>query len=100
MNVSNQRREFSLSDDFFPIMPWELPPRSNEFANRERGLSSLVDCGFTLIGFVRPADLPACEKLGIKAIVAAEDRIKNWRELSDQQIESSIEQWARETRPP
>src|SRR5437867_1941312 len=91
LNVSVMPREFYL--DFFPIMPWELPPRSNEFADPKHGLQSVVDCGFTLIGFARPKDLPACEKLGIKAIVATEDRLRNWREISDQQIDSTIARW-------
>ena len=97
MNVSEMPREFSLPDDFFPIMTWELAPRSNEFSDQKHGLQSVLDCGFTLIGFARPADLAQCEKLGMKAIVAAEDRLRNWRELSDQQIENIIERWVKET---
>src|SRR5438874_3866806 len=87
---SDQPRTFALPDDLFPIMSWELPPRSSEFANQDHGVKSLADCGFTVAGFVAPKDLPQCEKLGIKAIVFADDPMKKWSEFSDDQISQRI----------
>ena len=82
--------DFVLSDDVFPIMPWELPPRSNEFSDPHHGLNSLTDCGFTLAGFPQPKDLPLCEQLGIPAIVGRTSGPVKWRDLSDQRIEQMV----------
>ena len=45
------------------------------------------DCGFTAAAFVTPDQLPLCEKLGMPALVAPNDRgLKHWRDMSDAQI--------------
>src|SRR4051812_41270272 len=77
--------------DDFPIMCWE-PPRKvgDRFSHPHTGLSSLRDCGFTTIGFVRPKDLPECERLGLRAIVRPEAGQVEWQKLSDQQIEQTV----------
>lgn len=49
--------------NFFPIMPWNHAP------NDPAVLQRIKDCGFTVAGFVAPATLEACEKIGLKAIV-------------------------------
>ena len=54
--------EFRLPDDFFPIMPWELPPRSLKFADPEHGLKSLADSGFTTAAFVPARLVPECKR--------------------------------------
>jgi hypothetical protein len=50
--------------NFFPIMPWNSPP--NDLAV----LKKIKECGFTLAGFVPPAELENCGKAGLKAIVS------------------------------
>jgi hypothetical protein len=79
-----------LADDFFPIMTWELPPRSGRFSDADAGLSSVAACGFTVAGFVPPAMLPECKRLGLRAIVFGGDEIRRWGKLSDEQIEASV----------
>jgi hypothetical protein len=79
-----------LSEDFFPIMTWELPPRSTRFTDAHAGLSSLDECNFTVAGFVQPAMLPECKRLGLRAIVFGGDEIRRWGKLSDDQIEASV----------
>jgi hypothetical protein len=46
---------------------------------------------------VRPNQLPACEKLGLKAIVCSEEWRIKWRELSDQQIFDRVEKLVHES---
>src|SRR5438132_557625 len=78
-------RAIALPDDYFPILPWELPPKSVElFNDSKHGLASLAECGFNTAAFVRPEHLAECQKLGLKAIVSDPERTK-WRHLSDQQ---------------
>src|SRR2546421_10746224 len=77
-------------EDFFPITPWELPPRTREFADDQHGLASLVECGFNVAAFVRPEHLPQCEKLKLKAIVCPADGILNWAKMRDDEIERTI----------
>ena len=86
-----------LADDFFPIMTWELPPRSGRFSDAHAGLSSVTACGFTVAGFVPPAMLPECKRLGLRAIVFGGDEIRRWGKLSDEQIESSVAKLVRGT---
>ncbi len=78
------------ADDDYPIMSWETGPRSDRFSDSRNGLASLVECGFTRAGFVRPDQLPLCEKLGIKAIVAAHPSPIDWKSLSNAQIDQRI----------
>ena len=56
---------FAHSLDLFPIMPWDpLHDWKPPFRNPKHGLESIAECSFTLAGFVKPEDLPLCEKLG------------------------------------
>src|SRR3954452_15298416 len=77
-------------------MPWELS-KQNQLADPHQGIQKLADCGFTTVSFVRPQQLPMCEKLGLKAIVCAEQWQIKWRELSDQQIYETVEKLVRES---
>jgi hypothetical protein len=77
-------------DDAFPIMSWELPPRTQEFADARHGLSSLAGCGFTVAGFVRPEQLPACHQHGLRAIVCPAEGILKWAQMSDEQIDQAV----------
>jgi hypothetical protein len=76
--------------DVFPILPWELPPRTKEFGDARHGLSSLADAGYTVAAFVRPEHLKECERLGLRAIVCPAVGIRKWREMSDSEIESAV----------
>src|SRR5437773_251534 len=80
----------ALGENFFPIMPWELPPRTAEFADAHHGLASLAQCGFNVAGFVRPQHLPECEKLGLKAIVCPADGMLKWEKMRDEEIERAV----------
>ena len=88
---------FVLPDKFFPIMCWELPPSTGEFADPGHGLTSLADCGFTTAGFVRPEHLARCEKLGLKALTVTQAWNTEWRKLSDQQIFDVVKKLVDET---
>ncbi len=83
-----------LTPDFFPILPWgPMRIKPGATAAREHGLPSIRDCEFTIAGFVQPEDLPECERLGLKAIIAA-PRNKPWfghrAKLTDAQIDAII----------
>ncbi|HEV2295818.1 MAG TPA: hypothetical protein VGR35_18360 [Tepidisphaeraceae bacterium] len=84
------RAEFRLPDDFFAIMPWELPPRSLHFDDPDHGLKSLADCGFTTAAFVPARLVPECRRLGLRAIVFGGDEVRRWKTLSDEQIRASV----------
>jgi len=80
--------------EFFPILPWgTVPMQTGAEAARLRGIPSIKDCEFTIAGFVQPKDLPECERLGMKAILAA-PRNKPWfghhAKLSDSQIDEMV----------
>ncbi len=85
---------FDLPPDFFPIMPWDghrgLPP----LADGSSVLKSIADCNFTIAGFVQPSDLPECEKLGLKAIIAGPLDLPpwkgKWQGVTDEQIEAAM----------
>jgi hypothetical protein len=80
----------ACAGDDYPIMSWETGVRSDRFSDARNGLDSLVECGFTRAGFVRPDQLPLCEKLNIQAIVAPDPNPIDWKSLSDQQIDERI----------
>jgi hypothetical protein len=88
-----------LPADFYPVLPWDVPREWREAgiedARAEARLRSIQECGFTMAGFVQPRDLPVCEKLGLKAIVAPppedeEPYFGPWRTLTDDQIDQRI----------
>jgi hypothetical protein len=76
--------------DVFPILPWSkaaaLTPAE---LDRSAGLGSIAECNFTLSGFVQKADVPACEKLGLRAIVYPEKvpHGKDWAHMTAEQAE-------------
>lgn len=76
--------------DDYPIMSWEVRQRSDNFPDPHHGLSTLIDCGYTRVGFVRAGQLPLCEKLGIKAFVRNDDAPLKWETMSDEQIDTAI----------
>lgn len=84
------------SDNFFPILPLELG-KQDKLADTHQGITTLADCGFTTVAFVRPEQLPTCERLGLKAIVCPEIWQIKWRELSDQQIFDTVQNLVRES---
>ena len=80
---------------FYPLMPWDPQHGWKEpYVERVNGLESIAACGFTMAGFVHASDLPLCEKLGLKAILAPpsskEPWFGPWRDLSDEQIEQRV----------
>jgi hypothetical protein len=86
---------FTGRPDFFPIATWDRQEAWRNFHQSiESGLQSVADCNFTVAGFVRPEDLPVCEKLGLAAIVAPSEEgkpwFREWRELSDEDIDRTI----------
>jgi hypothetical protein len=82
----------------FPVMSWELPPRTAEFSDARHGLVSLAECGFTVAGFVRPEHLAECERLGLRAIVCPAEGILSWEKMTDAQIDETIERLVSESR--
>lgn len=76
--------------DAFPIMSWELPPRTQEFSDPRHGLSTLAECGFTVAGFVRPEQLAACHEHHLHAIVCPAQGILKWGEMTDEQIHQAV----------
>jgi hypothetical protein len=94
-NSPPQLKSFAHSPDLFPILPWDVlhgwkPPHRNP----KHGLESIADCNFTLAGFVKPEDLPHCEKLGLAAIMAPSVGDKpwfgKWREMSAEEIDRAV----------
>jgi len=89
------------SPNFFPILPWDpYHGWSRPFIEHQpNGLESIADCNFNLAGFVQPRDLRRCEKLHLGAIVLPADDDttspsyrREWKQLSDEQIERRIRQ--------
>lgn len=84
--------------DAFPIMSWELPPRTQEFSDPRHGLSTLAECGFTVAGFVRPEQLAACHEQHLRAIVCPAEGILKWGQMSDEQIDRAVRTLVAEAR--
>ncbi len=82
---------------FFPILPWDpLHGWKPPYTEPKNGLESIAACEFTVSGFVRPGDLPLCEKLGLAAIIAP-DRgqapwFGDWTKLSDAEIDRHVKE--------
>lgn len=88
---------FAHSPDLFPIMPWDVLHGWKEpYQDPKHGLESIAECNFTLAGFVKPEDLPLCEKLGLAAIMAPAESDKpwfgRWREMSAEEIDQAVKQ--------
>lgn len=58
------RPAVAVDTNFFPLMAWNSAP------NDPAVLKKMHDAGLTVAGFVRPADLDACQAAGLKAIVS------------------------------
>lgn len=88
---------FVHSPDLFPILPWDvLHGWKAPHRNPKHGLESIAECNFTLAGFVKPEDLPLCEKLGLAAIMAPSVSDKpwfgKWREMSAEDIDRAVKE--------
>jgi hypothetical protein len=86
---------FDGRSDFFPIVIWDRRIGwKGAGRSPDGGLESVADCHFTVAGYVRPEDVPLCEKLGLTAIVAPSKETKawfpNWKNLSDDDIDRGV----------
>ena len=86
---------FAGRPDFFPIVTWDRRVGwKGAGRSGDGGLQGVADCHFTVAGFVRPEDVPLCERLGLAAIVAPSEATKpwfpNWKNLSDDDIDRGI----------
>src|SRR2546423_1697192 len=81
---------YAPPDGRFPIMCWELPPRTAKFSDATHGLASVAECGFTTAGFVLPEQLPLCEKNGLIAMTCRPKWKTDWRKLTDEQIVETV----------
>jgi len=93
---------FDHSPDFFPILPWDaLHDWKKPYRNPKHGLESIADCGFSMAGFVKPEDLPLCEKLALAAIMAPaetkEPWFGRWRKMSDREIDQCVKKMVEKT---
>lgn len=82
---------------FFPILPWDSFRGSSAAVDMEKLLAGVAECNFTIAGFVKPADLPICEALGLKAIVYGTAdrgplRRDEWKRLSEEEIDAFFKQ--------
>ena len=84
----------------FAILPWDQMQLIDGPEDKVHGLASLAACNFTFAGFPRVADLAACEKLGLKAIVYPEDSLglTKPQHLSDEQLEKAVRTLAEQTK--
>lgn len=94
--------EFFSSPDFFPILPWDPYHGFKKpfIEKRTWGLASIRECNFTLAGFVRPEDLPLCEKLGLAALIIDREGFlpaKEWGKMTDSEIEGRVRRMVRES---
>ncbi len=95
---SRELEPFSLPPDLFPILPWDtLHGWSGQGRNLKNGLESIAECNFTLAGFVKPEDLPLCEKLGLAAIMAPVLGKELWLKLSGEEIKNRVERVIEQT---
>jgi hypothetical protein len=90
----------ALRTTWFPILPWDHTRLLDGLAERTHGLASLAECNFTIAGFPRAVDLPACEKLGLQAIVYPDESLGlvKPKHLSDEQIDKAVRELTDKTR--
>lgn len=86
---------FTHSPDLFPVLSWDkVHDPSKPLRSAKNGFASIAECNFTVAGFVRPEDLPLCEKLGLTAILAPS---QNWKKLRDEEIDGRVKQMVEAT---
>lgn len=96
LNISQEKPLNPL--DFFPILPWSPlhgwgRGLQESYITHRQGLSSIAECNFTIAGFVKPEDLPLCEKLGLVAILIGDSGFtsgKEWSLLTGEEIDKRI----------
>src|SRR5689334_18830493 len=90
----------ALRAESFAILPWDQMRALGGASDKVHGLASLRECNFTYAGFPRVEDLPACERLGLRAIVYPDDSLglTNPQQLSDDAIEKAVRKLAESTR--
>ena len=79
--------------NLYPILHWDTLSGWDGKAIRRNGLKSIADCNFTMAGFVSPQDLPACEQLGLAAIMFNDELASaayRWIDCSADQIDDII----------
>ncbi|MHB1356922.1 MAG: hypothetical protein ACYCZF_13220 [Anaerolineae bacterium] len=82
--------------NLFPILPWDRPTGWDSKTVRKSGLKGIADCNFNMAGFVSPQDLPACEQLGLTAIMFNDELASaayRWIDCSPEQIDDIIRRW-------
>jgi hypothetical protein len=94
---------FTHSSDFFPILTWDkLRGWKPPYRDATQGLPSIAECHFTIAGFVNVEDLPACEKLGLAALVPPDEKTaaagREWLKLSDAEIDARVKSMAERSR--
>jgi len=94
--------DVSESDSFFPIMPWDgARGWSSQIDGFKHPLESVAECNFTVSGFVGPADLPVCERLGLKAVMIHDREAEPWKSkwvgVSDEAIDATVKHWVEES---
>jgi hypothetical protein len=80
---------------FFPILPWDPYHGWREpfTSDRKFGFESIAECHFSVAGFVWPEDLPACEELGLAAIIVPDVAFltpQDWADLTESEIDAII----------
>jgi hypothetical protein len=89
---------FRTAPDFFPVVAWDRQDAWRKFdPSAEASLRDAADCQFNVVGFIRPEDLPVCEKLGLSAIVApaaaaaGKPWFRDWKAMSDDDIDRGVQ---------
>ena len=86
---SLQLESYVLPDDFYPNYPWEwFPAEHLPYETRETSLPGVVDCGYSMAGFVPPEHLWRCNELGLKTFVAISGA--TWHTMTDKEINERI----------
>ena len=79
------------SENVFPILPWETPRfKEKQLSDREHGIASMAEAGFTVAAFPVSDQLPLCEKSNLRAIVSLPGEQIEWGKLSDEQIVETV----------
>ena len=96
--------DFSWPTERFPILAWDqIAGRKEPAGTLAERLAGVKECGFTIAGWARPEELPACEQAGLKVIVIGSESMspfsrQGWRGLSDEQIDTYIKGLAMATK--